>query len=872
MNDLKKTKGQLIEELTESKAILQAIIESLPFDFFAVGPDGRYLVQNATSKTRWGEAIGKRPEDVAGTGETLALWRENNRRAFAGERVEEEVELTVNGEKRFYNNVIAPIREDDRVRGILGVNLDVTERKRAEGALRESERRYRTLAESSNDFIYLLDRQGTLLYANQAALACMGLSRSEIVGKRQADLFPAETAAAHLQRIDRVFATGETLEADEFFHFGSTDVWLQTHLVPLRDDAGRVTSVMGICHDVTERKRAEEALRKARDELEEKVRERTAELVKANEDLAVFRRLADGSNQGFGIADLNGIIQYSNPTMCRLGGGENQEERLGKSFLAMMPAETRKIIEEVGIPATLRNGHWTGEVPLSTTGGEPLLTLQSASLIRDENGKPYRMAVVVTDITAQKQAEAKLQQNRDELQAIYDGMVDGLLIADVETTRFVRANASICKMLGYSEDELLSMSVADIHPAADVPAVVEAFQAGARRQSYVHENMPILRKDGSVFFADIGNNRIVYAGRLCVIGFFRDISERREAERTRAHFSAIVNSSRDAITGGGADGLISVWNAAAQRLYGYTAEEAIGQSVFLLTPPDRVAEMKALLEKVNRGEGTDSLDTVRRRKDGTLVDVSLTLSPIWDARGQVVGASVIVRDITERKQAQAALERERQTLKHLLQSSDHERQLIAYEIHDGLAQQLAGASMQFQTYWHLKDAKPRLAARAYDAAMTMLRQGHFEARRLISGVRPPILDESGVVAAVAHLVNEQRLENGPTIELLSEVEFNRLAPIQENAVYRIVQEGLANACRHSRSQRVRVELVQQRDCLRIMVRDWGVGFSTTEIAEGRFGLHGIRERARLLGGQATFQSAPGEGACITVELPLVLKE
>ena len=88
--------------------------------------------------------------------------------------------------------------------------------------------------------------------------------------------------------------------------------------------------------------------------------------------------------------------------------------------------------------------------------------------------------------------------------------------------------------------------------------------------------------------------------------------------------------------------------------------------------------------------------------------------------------------------------------------------------------------------------------------MTMLRQGHFEARRLISGVRPPILDESGVVAAVAHLVNEQRRQKGPTIEFLSKVEFDRLAPILENAIYRIVQEGLANACRHSKSQTVRM--------------------------------------------------------------------
>ena len=229
-------------------------------------------------------------------------------------------------------------------------------------------------------------------------------------------------------------------------------------------------------------------------------------------------------------------------------------------------------------------------------------------------------------------------------------------------------------------------------------------------------------------------------------------------------------------------------------------------------------------------------------------------------------------DITAQKQAEAELRKDHRTLKHLLQSSDHERQLIAYEIHDGLAQQLAGAIMQFDTYSHQKEAKPQKAASAFRAAMTMLRQAHSEARRLISGVRPPILDESGIVAAVADLVNKQRLQGAIKIELHSDVEFHRLAPIVENAIYRIVQEGLANACRHSKSQRVLVQLVQQPETLLIKIQDWGVGFVVEEVEEDRFGLAGIRERTRLLGGKTILTSAPGEGTCLVVELPLVPEE
>ena len=177
----------------------------------------------------------------------------------------------------------------------------------------------------------------------------------------------------------------------------------------------------------------------------------------------------------------------------------------------------------------------------------------------------------------------------------------------------------------------------------------------------------------------------------------------------------------------------------------------------------------------------------------------------------------------------------------MLQSSDHERQLIAYEIHDGLAQYVTGAIMQLQMSDHLREQDPVAAKKAFDAGMVMVRESLSEARRLISGVRPPILDESGVVAALAHLVYDFQEQKGLKVEFHSEVDFGRLAPVLENAVYRIVQEGLTNACKHSTSKRIRVGLVQHGGQLRIEIQDWGRGFVVENVAEGRFGLEGIRE-------------------------------
>ncbi len=232
----------------------------------------------------------------------------------------------------------------------------------------------------------------------------------------------------------------------------------------------------------------------------------------------------------------------------------------------------------------------------------------------------------------------------------------------------------------------------------------------------------------------------------------------------------------------------------------------------------------------------------------------------------------IFRDVTQRRRAQAALERERRTLKHMLRASDHERQLIAYDIHDGLAQELAGAIMQFEMYDHCKDTRPGEAKKMYDGGVTLLRQGHVEARRLISGVRPPILDESGVVAAIAHLVYDPAFDQAPKIDLRSRVTFKRLAPILENVIYRIVQEGLTNARHHSQSKKILVSLAQRGERLRIEIRDWGIGFDPKTVKENHFGLEGIRERARLLGGKCSINSKPAEGTTIIVELPVVERE
>ena len=180
--------------------------------------------------------------------------------------------------------------------------------------------------------------------------------------------------------------------------------------------------------------------------------------------------------------------------------------------------------------------------------------------------------------------------------------------------------------------------------------------------------------------------------------------------------------------------------------------------------------------------------------------------------------------------------------------------------------------MQLQAYEHLHDKTAKEATAAYQAGLMMLQQAHFEVRRLVAGLRSPILDESGVVEAIAYLVHEEGRDNEPKIDFHNRVEFDRLDPTMENAIYRIAQEGLTNARKYSKSEKIRVSLVQRGKRIRIEIRDWGVGFNPEAVPQNHFGLEGVRQRAKLLGGKYSIRSTMGEGTRVTVDLPVVLPD
>ena len=378
-----------------------------------------------------------------------------------------------------------------------------------------------------------------------------------------------------------------------------------------------------------------------------------------------------------------------------------------------------------------------------------------------------------------------------------------------------------------------------------------------------------------------------------------EIDERDRAQVAISKLAAIVESSDDAIISKDLTGVITSWNAGAERLFGYTSQEAIGQPIMMLIPPERLDEEPDILERIRRGESIEHYETVRRRKDGTLLDISLTVSPIVDRQHRIVGASKIARDITEHKRTEARLkqftdELERRVYERtqeLAQSEDHlralatelnlaeqrERKRLSIELHDYLAQLLV---LCYLTLGQAKRAglQPR-AEQLVKETEDNLSKALTYCRTLMSELSPPVLQEQGLPAGLIWLGDHMKQhELAITVEIQEAFDV----PLPEDRavlLFQSVRELLINVAKHGVVKKAAVRMTYRDGLLQIVVSDEnGFDLAASASATGntsplssKFGLFSIRERMKALGGSFDLQSVPGEGTIATLTLPVALR-
>jgi PAS domain S-box-containing protein len=769
---------------------------------------------------------------------------------------------------------------DDDAR--LGIRLAVAEhRLRAPAACGPAGEPFRRLPIKSSPVLYhapygaaRASLEGKFLEVNPAMVAMLGYdSEEELLGcDLGKDVYRDPQARSQLMA--QVADRPGTLEM-EWKRKDGTPITVRAHGWVVCDAAGKPVEVEGIIEDITERRQALSALRTSEERL---------------------RHVLENMPVMLDAFDAHGNIIVWNHE-CERVTGYRAEEIIGNSQAMhwLYPDDSyRKRMVEEWARRTNDYRNWEWELTCKD-GSTKTIAWSNISARFPVSG--WATWGVGVDVTQREQAVEKLRDSEAKYRLMADNVTDVIWTAALEGAddlaerlkshdpalvveelmrrwQFTYVSPSVERFLGYRVEEVMARTIQDLL-AADSYAeakialaqelVAEQHQPGEHGQRMLENKHRT--KDGSLRWGEVRTAflRDEQMRPVGVLGVTRDITERKQAEQALRTSEAKLRSLFENLP----DVVLTVDRQATIQLINHgippvTPEELVGSNGFRLVAPEHQHVYREVFQQALATQQTQTAE---------ILDVfgswwACRLVPIIE-EGQVRNVMVICTDVTQQRRAAQAIQKEQQLLRHLLDLHEQDRKLTAYEIHDGFSQYLTGALYNLQGFRELHAKKPLEAWRTFDAGLALIQRSLHEARRLIGGLRPPILDESGIVAAIDYLVCEAEESRETQVEFVHDVQFQRLALPLESAIFRIVQESLSNARRHSRSAKIRIELREQHDCIHIGVRDWGIGFDPVKVEEGRFGLQGIRERARLLGGQVRIETAPNQGTHIHVELPLI---
>jgi PAS domain S-box-containing protein len=670
-------------------------LEKLPLAVYACDRDGRILWFNARAANLWGRAprIGDDSEKYCGSHKLYFDGRQISRdetpmaavlrtgKSIRG--VEARVERP-DGSCIWAMVHIEPIEDEDgHLVGAVNCFHETT-------ALHHAPDELDDFFENAPVGMHLVSPIGTILRANRAELQMLGYELNEYVGRNIAEFHvDAATIEDFLSRLN----CGEQLIARRARLWAKDGSIREVRVTSnARRRNGELINTRCITIDVTEQTRAQELL-----------------------DQQGQRLVATYEHAGIGIAeaDIEGKLTRVNSHLAELLG-YSREELLGRSiFDPALTEEAEADQAQYRLQVLGQIDRYTVEKRFCRRDGSKLWINITSSSIRDGHGRFLFAVRTQQDITARKDAEFALARRAREQTALYD-FVESLQSTVSINDVYVRALDAIEEALECDRASILLFDASGILKFVGWRGLSESYRAAVEGHSPWQRDTkhPRLICVDNIDFADLPDNlkEVVRAEGIRALTFIpimargqllgkfmtyydrphtfvqhetdlaltlahqlglaieraRAEEARQSTERAAQQLVAIVESSHDAIVSKNLDGIITTWNQGAERLFGYTAEEVIGKSITILIPPDRLHEEPSILARIRRGERVDHFETLRRRKDGSLVNISLTISPVRNSYGRIVGASKIARDITERKEAEAKLQDSERQLKELL--------------------------------------------------------------------------------------------------------------------------------------------------------------------------------------------------------------
>jgi PAS domain S-box-containing protein len=534
--------------------------------------------------------------------------------------------------------IVPFLDEKGKPRQYVAIRADITERKRAEEQVRATLSEVNDLKSALDEhaIVAITDPRGRITFVNDKFCAISKYPREELLGKDHRIINSGHHSKEFIRELWTTITHGRTWHGEiKNRAKDGTFYWVDTTIVPFLDETGKPRQYVAIRADITERKRVEEQVRASLSEVND--------LKSALDEHAIVA-----------ITDPQGRITYVNDKFCAISKYP-REELLGKDHRIINSGHhSKEFIRELWTTIA-HGGVWHGELKNRAKDGSYYWVDTTIVPFLDERGKPRQYVAIRADITARKRAEEALRESEELFAKSFRLSPDCVAIVRLPDRVILQANEAVCQLWNCTPEDVIDK------PAKDFTTWVDESERRKFMRT-LEESGECLNRDALFHVAgdrvvelNVSSRIITFRGESCVLSVMRDITEQRRIEVAASLLAAIVESSDDAIISKDLNGIVTSWNAGAEKIFGYAPAEMVGESIMRLIPSDRWHEETELLAKVRLGMNIRPFDTLRLHKDGRLIDLSISNSPITDTTGEIVGVSKVARDITERKRTEAAL-------------------------------------------------------------------------------------------------------------------------------------------------------------------------------------------------------------------------
>jgi len=518
---------------------------------------------------------------------------------------------------------------------MLGMAVDITERKQTEEALKKSEEKFsQAFRESPLALTLISTNDHRYIEVNETFERMTGWGRDEVIGRTPFDLEIWVDPSQRIELTKQLLLEAPVRNVE--LRFRARDGKPRTGLASAElIEVHGEPCALWVVTDITDLQQAEEA---------RQLSERR------------FSQFFETLPEYCYIASPGGEVLDANTAACS-AMGYTRPELLGKPLSDIYASECAlklvHLLEECKSTGTLRNE----EMVIITKEGNRRTVLLNAGAVKDAEGNILYFASVLVDISELKKIQKQLHENRERLEGIVASAMDAIIAID-EEQRIIVFNNAAEKMFRCPARDAIGTSINRFLPQRFCAAQQGHdwhFDATGVTSRSARGALFGLRATGEEFPIEASISQLETGGKKLFTAIVRDITEREQADFAQRRLAAIVQSSDDAIVSTNLDGVIVSWNRGAQRIYGYSEAEALGQSLRMIAPAELHTEEDSILQRVKAGESIEHYETVRLTKHRERIHVSLSISPVRDAAGNIVGTSKIARDMTERKRAQDSL-------------------------------------------------------------------------------------------------------------------------------------------------------------------------------------------------------------------------